>query len=98
MAFLNLIGFQAQIGNLNAEPTETAVSDFCEIYNLKHLINDKTFFKNPTKQTSIDLIVTYRLKCFQDTAAFETEISDFHKMSAAVVKMYETKAFYSSLP
>ena len=30
------------IGDLNAELTEAAVSDFCEIYNLKHLTNDKT--------------------------------------------------------
>ena len=29
------------IGDLNAEPTEAAVSDICEIYNLKHLTNDK---------------------------------------------------------
>ena len=25
------------IGDLNAEPTEVAVSFFCEIYNLEHL-------------------------------------------------------------
>ena len=29
--------------DLNAEPTEAAVSHFCEIYNLKHLIKEKTF-------------------------------------------------------
>ena len=29
------------IGDLNAEPTKVAISDFCEIYNLKHLIKDK---------------------------------------------------------
>ena len=65
------------IGDLNAEPTEAAVSDFCEIYNLKHLIKDKTCFKNPTKPTCIDLIVTNRPKCFQDTVVFETGLSDF---------------------
>ena len=37
------------IGDLNAEPPEATVSDFCEIYNLKHLIKEKTCFKNPTK-------------------------------------------------
>ena len=79
------------IGDLNAEPTEAAVSDFCEIYNLKNLIKDKTCFKNPTKPTCIDLIVTNRPKCFQDTVVFETGLSDFHKMSAIVMKMYYTK-------
>ena len=80
------------IGDLNAEPTEAAVSDFCEICNLrKHLIKDKTCFKNSTKPTCIDLIVTNRPKCFQDTVLFETGLSDFHKMSATVMKMYYTK-------
>ena len=65
------------IGDLNAEPTEAAVSDFCEIYNLKHLVKDKACFKNPTKPTCIDLIVTDRPKCFQDTVVFETGLSDF---------------------
>ena len=52
------------IGDINAEPTEATVSDFCKIYNLKHLIKDKTCFKNPTKPTCIDLIVTNKPKCF----------------------------------
>ena len=80
------------IGDLNAEPTEAAVSDFCEIYNLKHLTKDKTCFKNPTKPTCIDLIVTNRPKCFQDTLVFERGLSDFHKMSVThCTKMYYAK-------
>ena len=39
------------IADLNVEPTEATVSDFCEIYNLKHLTKVKTFFKSPTKPT-----------------------------------------------
>ena len=76
------------IRDLNAAPAEAAISGFCEIYNLKHLIKDKTYFKNPTKPTCIDLIVTNRPKCFQDTVVFETGSSDFHKMSVTVMKMY----------
>ena len=79
------------IGDLNAEPPEATVSDFCEIYNLKHLIKDKTCFKNPTKPTCIDLIITNRPKCFQDSVVIETGLSDFHKMGATVMKMYYTK-------
>ena len=37
------------ISNCNAEPSETAVSDFCEIYNLANLIKNKTCFENPKK-------------------------------------------------
>ena len=79
------------IGDLNAEPTKATVSDFCEIYNLKYLIKDKTCFKNPTKPTCIDLIVTNRPKYFQDSVFIETDLSDFHKMSVTVMKMCYTK-------
>ena len=79
------------IGDLTAEPAEATVSDFCEIYNLKHLIKDKTCFKNPTKPTCIDLIITNRPKCFQDSVVIETGLSDIQKISATVIKMYYTK-------
>ena len=48
-------------------------------------------FINTTKPTCIDLIVTNRPKCFQDTLVTETGLSGFHKMSAAVKKMCYTK-------
>ena len=32
------------ICDLNVEPNEAATSDFCEIYNLKHLIKDPSMF------------------------------------------------------
>ena len=33
------------IGDFNAEPTGTAVYDFCDIYNLANLVKKKTCFK-----------------------------------------------------
>ena len=78
------------IGDLDAQPTEAAVSDFCEINYLKHLIKDKTCFKNPTEPTCIDLIVTNRPKCFQDTAVFETGYQIFLRW-VLVMNMYYTK-------
>lgn len=79
------------IGDLNAEPPEKAVSDFCEICNLRNLIKDKTCFKYPSKPNYIDLIVTNTPKCFEDTMVVETGFSDFHKMSITVMKMYYNK-------
>ena len=35
------------MGDFNAEPNELAISDFCEIYNTKSIIKEKTCFKNP---------------------------------------------------
>ena len=40
------------IGNLNREPTETAVLD---LYNLTNLVKYKACFKNPSKPSHIDL-------------------------------------------
>ena len=37
------------LGDLNSEPTESAVRDFCQIYSCKKLIKDNTCFKNPEK-------------------------------------------------
>ena len=79
------------IGDLNAEPSEATIFDFCIIYNLKNSIKSKTCFKNPTKPTWIDLIVTSKSKCFRDSMVIETGLSDFHKMSDTVMKMYYTK-------
>ena len=58
------------IGDFNAEPTETAVYDSYEIYNLANLIKEKVCFKNLSKPTCIDLIETNRPKCFQSTRFF----------------------------
>ena len=41
------------IGDFTAEPTETDVSDLCEMYNLTHLIKDKKCFKILINQLSL---------------------------------------------
>ena len=48
----------------NVEPTDTTFSDFCQIYNLKDLVKDKTCFKNRNKTSCIDLIITKKPKRF----------------------------------
>ena len=69
------------LGNHNSEPTEQAVRDFCQIYECKNLIKDNTCFKNREKPSCIDLIITNRTKCFQNSVTLETGLSDFHKMT-----------------
>ena len=77
--------------DFNTEPTDTALSNFCEIYNLKNLIKDKTCLKNPNKPSCNDLIITNRPKSFQNSMVIETRLSDFHKMCITVMKMYHSK-------
>ena len=60
-SYENLILF----GDFNFEMKVDVMSDFCSIFNLKNLIKDPTCFKNPSKPSCIDLILTSRPKCFQ---------------------------------
>ena len=79
------------MGDFNAEPADTVVSDFCEIYNLKNITREKTCFKNPNNPSCIDLIITNRSKSFQNSMVIETGLSDFHKMCITIMKMYYSK-------
>ena len=74
------------LGDFNSEPWEPAISNLCDTYNLKKLIKVPTCFKNPLNPSCIDLILTNRSRSFQNSAAIETGISDFHKMVVTVLK------------
>ena len=78
-------------GDLNSDPTESAVRDFCQIYGCKNLIEDNTCFKNPEKSSCNDLIITNRQKCFQ-------KFSDFHKMTLTVMKLFCKKQKATIIP
>ena len=77
--------------DLNSEPTESAVRDFCQIYGCKNLIKDNTCFKNPEKPSCIDLIITNRPKSVQNSMTLEKGLSDFHKMTLTVMKVFYKK-------
>ena len=79
------------MGGFNAEPADTVVSDFCEIYYLKDIIREKTCFKNRNNPRCVDLIIANRPKSFQNSMVIETGLSDFHKMCITVMKMYYSK-------
>ena len=72
---------------MNSEISEDHLSDFCASYNLKSLIKESTCFKNPNNPSCIDLILTNRARCFQNSCAIETGLSDFHKLAITVMKM-----------
>ena len=72
--------------NFNSEPTKEAMAMFCQMHNLKSLIIEFTCYKNTNKTSCIDLIMTNRLKNFENSCTFETGQSDFHKMTLNVLK------------
>ena len=79
------------LGDLNSEPTESAIRDFCQIYGCKNLIKDHTCFTNPERPSCNDLIITNRPKCFQNSVTLETGFSDFYKMITTVMKVFYKK-------
>ena len=62
-----------------------------KVYSLKNLVSQKTCFKNLENPSCIDLILTNCSGSFQNTGAFETELSDFHKLTFRVLKQYYLK-------
>ena len=76
------------IGDLDSEISEMAMTEFFEIYNLQNLVKDPTCYKNPSKLTCINLILTNFPKSFQYTQTTETGLSDFPKLTLAVLKTH----------
>ena len=68
-----------------------ALKDFCNLYSLTRLINKPTFWKNSSKLSCFDLILTNRLKCFQNSNIIETGLSDFYKMVVNIMKTTEAE-------
>ena len=78
----NLIIF----GDFNCEMEEESLSYFCRLYGLTCLIKEPTCFKNPENPSCIDLMLTNRRSCLQNSLTVETGLSDFHKLTVTVLK------------
>ena len=80
------------IGDFNAEVSDMSMKDFCDIYSFKNLIKEPTCYKNLTTPKCIDLILTNRYRSFQNLCVIETGLSDFYKMTVAVLRSFLEKA------
>ncbi|XP_057308019.1 uncharacterized protein LOC130645912 [Hydractinia symbiolongicarpus] len=60
---------------------------FCETYNLKNLIKQKTCFTN-TRASRIDVFLTNKHACFHNSKSFETGLSDHHHMISTFMKTF----------
>ena len=79
------------MGDLNVEPNDATMKNFCQIYGCENIVKDKTCLKNPINPTCIDLIITNRPKSVQESEVIKTGLSDFHKMSLIVMKVFYSK-------
>ena len=59
-------------GDFNAEPATTTVFNFSETYNFTSIIKDKTYFKNPSIPTCIDLMITNWPRSFKHSMVVKT--------------------------
>ena len=79
------------LGDFNSTMLEKDMQEFCEVYDLQNLIKDPTCFKNPCNPSSIDVMLTNRKSIFQNSMTLETGLSDHHKMTITVLKIYFKK-------
>ena len=75
------------MGNFIVEVDDTAMSDFCNTFDLVSLIIEPTCYKNPTKSSCIDLFLTNKTLSFQNSCGIETSLSDFRRMILTATKM-----------
>ena len=70
---------------------EQVLSDYIYEQNLKNIVSFPTCFKSVENPSTIDLFLTNKSKCFQNTIGVSTGLSDFHKMVATSFKMSFSK-------
>ena len=63
------------LGNFDSKPTEKAMKSFCQIHNLKNLLDKPTGYKTPTNLVCVDLIMTNGPRNYQKSYTFETGLS-----------------------
>ena len=74
------------LGDFNCEVTEDRMDEFTSLFNLRSLIKTPTCFKSQENPSCIDLILTNRINCFQNSSTIETGLSDFHRLVLTVLK------------
>ena len=67
------------MGDFNADKNNTSLKDFCQLYNLKHLIKVPTCYKNPENPSIIDLMLTNSPYSYQNSCAIERDYPTFIK-------------------
>ena len=79
------------LGDFNSCMGDFPMKTFGENYKLRNFIKEPACFKNPENPICIDLILRNKPLSFKNTYVIETELSDFHKMIVAVMKLHFPK-------
>ena len=65
-----------------------AMSEFFKTYYFQNIVKDQTCWKNLSRPTCIDLILTNFPKLFQHIQIIKTGLSDFHELVLTVSKIH----------
>ena len=79
------------LGDFNTEMSKERMKDFSETYDLKNLIKEPTCSKSIDNPSLIDLILTNKWRCFQNSTVVETGLSDHHKLTITVMRCFFKK-------
>ena len=74
------------LGDFNVGVEEPHMKTFCKSYSLQNIIKQHTCYKNSSRPTCIDLVLTNVPRRFQSTSVIETGLSDFHLTTLTVMK------------
>ena len=85
--YLSTYGNYPIIDSFNVEIGHTAVSDFCNTFDVANLIKEPTCYKNPQKPYCIDLILTNQRHSFRNSCVIELNLSDFHRIIVTAIKI-----------
>ena len=73
-------------GDFNVQEEEACLDDFLDQFSAKNMVKEDTCFKSVDNPSCIDLLITNSPNSFQNTITISTGLSDFHKMTATVMK------------
>ena len=76
------------VGDFNLETHEMRMNEFCDVYSLRNLFTEPTCYKNPLNPSSIDLMLTNKIRSFLNSQVIETGLSDHHKMTITVLSFF----------
>ena len=74
--------------DFTVEANDSVISVFSDIYDLKSLTKEPTCYKNPSKSSCIDHILTNKPRSIQRSCVIETGLSDFGKVTVTVMKTF----------
>ena len=75
------------IEHFNSEDHETCMETFLYQHNHENIVKKGTWFKNSSKPSTIELLLTNNSSYFQNTKTCFTGLSDFYKLVKTTLKM-----------